>query len=73
MIRIASASRQSPSLTHKGTLSGGNQEYSIVCSEDLSLSPIDIPTLSQWGMLCLLTLLVAAGLVLIYRRRAEVR
>lgn len=60
------------SVTHKGSLSGGSQEYSIVCSEDLSLTPMEIPTLSQWGLMCLLTLLVAAGIVLIYRRRAEV-
>ena len=60
-------------VTHKGTLSGGNQEYSIVCSERLSLTPVDIPTLSEWGLIGLAALLIGAGLVLIRRRRAEVR
>ena len=58
-------------VTHKGTLSGGNQEYSIVCSEGLSLEPVQIPTLSEWGLMGLTILLVVLGLSIIVRRQAQ--
>jgi len=57
------------SVTHKGSLSGGNQAYSIVCSHNLNPGQTPIPTLSELGLIGLAALLVVFGTVLIIRRR----
>jgi hypothetical protein len=59
-------------VTHKGTLSSGSQDYSIVCSKEMSLtSPDPIPTLSEWGLIGLALIILLFGVSLIIRRRRE--
>jgi hypothetical protein len=57
------------SVTHKGTLEGGSQDYSIVCSQGLQLGDSPVPTLSEWGLFTLALFLVVFGATLIIRRR----
>ncbi|MFH1754963.1 MAG: IPTL-CTERM sorting domain-containing protein [Candidatus Latescibacterota bacterium] len=55
-------------VTHKGTLSSGAQDYSIVCSERLELTAVPIPTLSEWGMIGLAAIILLFGATMIVRR-----
>jgi hypothetical protein len=56
-------------VTHKGTLSSGSQDYSIVCSKEMTLTPPDpIPTLSEWGLIGLAVIILLFGTSLIIRR-----
>jgi hypothetical protein len=56
-------------VTHKGTLDSAPQDYSIVCSEEMSLtSPDPIPTLSEWGLIGLAAIILLFGVTLILRR-----
>lgn len=57
-------------VTHKGTLSSGSQDYSIVCSAELDLEPYEpIPALSEWGLIGLAAIMLLFGVTLILRRR----
>ena len=62
-------------VSHKGALSGDDQWYSLVASEQLSEEPPDtdsVPTLSSWGVLCLAVLGIVVAWVMLWRfRRAQ--
>ncbi len=61
------------SVSHKGSLSpSGSQEYTIVCSEGVKEGCLNIPTLSEWGLIGLALLLLLFGAFMIVRlRRSE--
>jgi hypothetical protein len=57
------------SVTHKGALSGGVQDYSIVATQPLILGADEIPTLTEWGLIGLAAIILLFGISLILRRR----
>ncbi|NIM18779.1 MAG: S8 family serine peptidase [Candidatus Latescibacteria bacterium] len=56
-------------VSHKGSLTNSPQQYSIVCTEGLALGPSPIPTLTEWGLIGLVVLLVILGVFMIAGRR----